>query len=55
MIHKLADCQCDNIPDSTNIWQFCVISSNDQIGEYGNICFHCLIENEDVELATIAQ
>lgn len=46
MIHKLADCQCDNIPDSTNIWQFCVILPNAQIGENCNICANCFIEND---------
>ena len=48
MIHPLADCKCDNIPESTNIWQFCVIFPNAQIGENCNICSHCLIENEAV-------
>lgn len=46
MIHRLADCMCENIPESTNIWQFCVIFRNAQIGENCNICSHCLIENE---------
>lgn len=46
MIHKLADCQCDNIPDSTNIWQFCVILPNAKIGENCNICANCFIEND---------
>lgn len=48
MIHPLADCKCDNIPESTNIWQFCVILSDAKIGENCNICSHCLIENEAV-------
>ena len=46
MIHQLSDCKNPNIPDSTNIWQFCVIFPNCQIGENCNICSHCLIENE---------
>lgn len=46
MIHRLADCMCQNIPDSTNIWQFCVVFPKAQIGENCNICSHCLIENE---------
>ena len=46
MIHRLADCMCDNIPESTNIWQFCVVFPKAQIGENCNICSHCLIENE---------
>lgn len=25
MIHPLSDCKNQNIPDSTNVWQFCVI------------------------------
>ena len=45
MIHQLADCQAQ-IPDSTNIWQFCVVLSNAQIGENCNICSHCFIEND---------
>lgn len=48
MIHALADCKNQNIPESTNIWQFCVIFPNAQIGENCNICSHCLIENEVV-------
>ena len=46
MIHPLTDCKCKNIPESTNIWQFCVIFPNAQIGENCNICSHCLIEND---------
>lgn len=48
MIHPLADCQCPDIPDSTNIWQFCVVLPNAKIGENCNICSHCLIENKAV-------
>lgn len=46
MIHPLADCKNKNIPESTRVWQFCVIFPNAQIGENCNICSHCLIENE---------
>ena len=46
MIHPLSDCKNKGIPDSTNIWQFCVIFPNSKIGENCNICSHCLIENE---------
>ncbi len=46
MIHPLADCQNKNIPDSTNIWQYCVVLPGAQIGENVNICSHCFIENE---------
>ena len=45
MIHKLSDCQAP-IPESTNVWQFCVILPKAQIGENCNICSHCLIEND---------
>ena len=45
MIHPLADCQNTNIPESTHIWQFCVILPEAQIGENCNICSHCFIEN----------
>ena len=46
MIHPLADCMCKNIPESTNIWQFCVVFPNAKIGENSNICTHCLIQND---------
>ena len=44
MIHQLADCKAI-IPESTNIWQFCVILPGAKIGENCNICSHCFIEN----------
>ena len=47
MIHKLADCQA-KVPESTNIWQFCVVLPSAKIGENCNICSHCFIENEAV-------
>ena len=47
MIHPLSDCQA-KVPDSTNIWQFCVVLPKAQIGENCNICSHCFIENEAV-------
>jgi acetyltransferase-like isoleucine patch superfamily enzyme len=46
MIHPFADCQNDNIPESTNIWQYCVILPKAQIGENCNICSHCFVEND---------
>lgn len=46
MIHPLSDVQSKNIPESTRIWQYCVILPNAKIGEDCNICSHCLIENE---------
>ena len=46
MIHPLSDCKCKNIPESTNIWQFCVVLPEARIGENCNICSHCLIEND---------
>ncbi len=45
MIHQLADCQAQ-VPESTNIWQFCVVLPKAKIGENCNICSHCFIENE---------
>jgi len=45
MIHKLADCQA-KVPESTKIWQFCVVLPDAQIGENCNICSHCFIEND---------
>lgn len=44
MIHKLTDCQA-NVPESTNIWQYCVVLSKAKIGRNCNICCHCFIEN----------
>lgn len=46
MIHKLADCLNPNVPETTNIWQFCVVFPNCKIGEHCNICANVLIENE---------
>lgn len=46
MIHPLSDCMNQSIPESTNIWQFCVIFPKCQIGENCNICAHVLIEND---------
>lgn len=48
MIHPLSDVQCKNIPESTRIWQYCVVLPNAKIGEDCNICSHCLIENDVV-------
>ncbi|MBR5964575.1 MAG: N-acetyltransferase [Treponema sp.] len=47
MIHSLSDCKA-NIPESTNIWQFCVVFPEAKIGENCNICAHVLIENDVV-------
>lgn len=48
MIHPLSDCKSKNIPESTNIWQFCVIFPQAKIGENCNICANVLVENEVV-------
>lgn len=48
MIHRLADCMNPNVPESTKIWQFCVVFPECQIGEYCNICANVLIENDVV-------
>ncbi|MBQ6770705.1 MAG: N-acetyltransferase [Bacteroidales bacterium] len=45
MIHPLSDCQAI-VPDSTNVWQYCVVLPNAKIGENCNICSHCFIEND---------
>lgn len=45
MIHPLSDCQA-SVPESTNIWQFCVVLPNARIGENCNVCSHCFIEND---------
>lgn len=46
MIHKLADVQSQNIGENTNIWQFCVVLKNAQIGSNCNINAQVLIEND---------
>ena len=38
-----------NVPESTNIWQFCVVLPDAKVGENCNVCSHCFIEN-DVEI-----
>lgn len=48
MIHSLADVQSKNIGDGTNIWQFCVVLPEAQIGKNCNICSNCFIENDVV-------
>ena len=47
MIHPLSDCQA-KVPESTKIWQFCVVLPDAKIGENCNICSHCFIENKAV-------
>ena len=46
MIHPLSDCKNNSIPETTNVWQFCVVFPKAIIGENCNICSHCLIEND---------
>ena len=48
MIHPLSDCQNQNIPSTTKVWQYSVILPNATIGEFCNICSHCFIENDVV-------
>ena len=48
MIHPLADCQCSNVPETTRIWQFCVIFPGATIGENCNICANVVVENSVV-------
>ena len=45
MIHQLADCKA-YIPETTNVWQFCVVLPGAKIGNNCNICSHCFIEND---------
>lgn len=45
MIHPLSDCQNAHVPDSTDIWQFCVVLPGAKIGNNCNICSHCFVEN----------
>ncbi len=46
MIHPLSDVQTASIGEGTNIWQFCVVLPDAQIGADCNICSHCFIEND---------
>lgn len=48
MIHTLSDCHTNNIPPTTNIWQYVVVLPNAIIGENCNICAYCFIENNVV-------
>lgn len=48
MIHPLSDCKSNNIGKDSNIWQFCVIFPEAQIGDNCNICANVLIENDVV-------
>ena len=45
MIHPLSDCKAV-VPQTTNIWQFCVIFPEAKIGDNCNICANVLIEND---------
>lgn len=45
MIHPLSDCKA-HIPETTNVWQFCVVLADAKIGRNCNICSHCFIEND---------
>lgn len=46
MIHPLSDVQSKKIGKDTNIWQFCVVLPEAEIGDNCNICSHCFIEND---------
>jgi UDP-2-acetamido-3-amino-2,3-dideoxy-glucuronate N-acetyltransferase len=48
LIHPLADVQSNTIGAGTRIWQFVVVLPGAKIGQDGNICSHCLIENDVV-------
>lgn len=48
MIHKLAECQTQNIGVNTNIWQFVIVLPSAKIGNNCNICSCCFIENDVV-------
>ena len=46
MIHPTSDVQTSCIGEHTNIWQFCVVLPQAQIGTGCNICAQVLIEND---------
>jgi acetyltransferase-like isoleucine patch superfamily enzyme len=45
-VHRLAECQSDDIGDNTQIWQFTVVLKQAKIGKNCNINSHCFIEND---------
>jgi len=45
-IHPTADVQADAIGKGTRIWQHVVILPGARIGDEGNICAQCFIEND---------
>ena len=46
MIHPLSDVQTSKIGKGTNIWQFCVVFPDAEIGDNCNICANVIIEND---------
>ena len=48
LTHPLSDVQSTAIGTGTRIWQFVVVLPGAAIGQYNNICSHCLIENDVV-------
>jgi acetyltransferase-like isoleucine patch superfamily enzyme len=46
MRHPSSEIKSEFIGENTNIWQYCVIFSNAQIGNNCNICANVLIEND---------
>jgi acetyltransferase-like isoleucine patch superfamily enzyme len=47
-IHPLADVQCSNIGEGTQVWQFAIILAGARIGRNCNINCHTFIENDVV-------
>lgn len=47
-IHPLAAVESTTIGAGTRVWQFVVVMPGAVIGRDGNICSHCLIENDVV-------
>lgn len=45
-VHRLAECQSDDIGDDTQIWQFTVVLKQAKIGKNCNINSHCFVEND---------
>lgn len=45
MVHPLSDVKAQ-IPESSNVWQFCVVFPDAKIGENCNLCANVLVENE---------
>lgn len=45
-VHRLADCQSEQVGPGSRVWQFTVVLAGARIGSNCNINSHCFVENE---------